>query len=113
MGVLQHALLVVHLLGMAALFGGALVQVRDGVKVVNASMLYGALTQVVSGIFLVGVLEGRDEPVDHAKIGTKLAIALIIALLCWANRAKTKMPDGVFFGILALTVADVVIAVFW
>jgi hypothetical protein len=110
---LEHLLLVLHLLGMAALFGGALVQARDAVKVVNVSMLYGALAQVVTGLLLVGVLEGRDEPVDHAKIGVKLAVALIVALLCWANRAKDKIPDGVFFLILLLTTANVVIAVFW
>jgi hypothetical protein len=110
---LNNLLLVLHLLGMAALFGGAFVQVRDAVKVVNTSMLYGAITQVVTGILLVGVLEGRDEPVDHTKIGVKLAVALVVAVLCWANRAKDTMPNGVFFGILLLTVANVVIAVFW
>ena len=110
---LNNLLLVIHLLGMAALFGGAFVQIRDSVKVVNTSMLYGAITQVVSGILLVGVLEGRDEPVDHTKIGVKLAVALIVGLLCWANRAKDKVPDGVFFGVVLLTVANVCIAVFW
>jgi hypothetical protein len=111
--VLTKALLVVHLLGMAALFGGALVQARDTVKAVNSAMLYGALVQVASGILLVGVLEGRDEPVDHPKIGVKLAVALVVAVLCWVNRRKQQVPDGVFFGILGLTFVNVVIAVSW
>lgn len=113
MTALTNALLVLHLLGMAALFGGAFVQVQDRVKVVNASMLYGAIAQVVTGILLVGVLEGRDEPVDHAKIAAKLAVALVIGLLCWANRSKSKVPDGVFFGIVVLTIVNVCVAVFW
>jgi hypothetical protein len=110
---LEKLLLVVHLLGMAALFGGAFVQLRDEVKVVNSAMLYGILTQVVSGILLVGVLEGQDEDVDHAKIGVKLAVALVIGVLCWANRAKESLPAGLFYGIVLLTVGNVVIAVFW
>ncbi len=113
MDLAHKLLLVVHLLGMAALFGGAFVQLRDEVKVVNSAMLYGALTQVVSGLLLVGVIEGQNEPLDHAKVGVKLAVALVVAVLCWVNRAKERIPAGLFNGILLLTVANVVIAVFW
>ncbi len=113
MDFLRHLLLVIHLLGMAALFGGAFVQLRDEVKVVNSAMLWGALTQVVSGLLLVGVIEGQNLPDNHAKVGVKLAVALVVAVLCWANRTKDKVPDGLFFGILGLTVVNVVVAVFW
>jgi hypothetical protein len=110
MDVAGKILLTVHLLGFGALFGGALVQVRDRVKVVNAAILYGAMAQVVSGVLLVGVLEGEDKLVDHTKVGVKLAVALVIAVLCWANRAKLRVPTGLFNAILLLTVANVVIA---
>jgi hypothetical protein len=113
MQTLQNALLVLHLLGFAALFGGAFVQLRDTVKVVNAAMLYGVITQVVSGLLLVGVIEGRHDDVDHTKIGVKLLVALVIGVLCWVNRAKEKVPLGLFNGILLLTVVNVVVAVFW
>lgn len=98
---------------MGALFGGALVQIRDQVLVVNSAMLNGIYTQVVTGLLLVGVLEGQGEPVNHAKIGVKLAVALVIALLCWTNRSRERVPRGVFSAILLLTVSDVAIAVFW
>ncbi|MBA2560656.1 MAG: hypothetical protein H0V07_12385, partial [Propionibacteriales bacterium] len=67
MDLVRDVLLFIHLVGFGALFGGAIVQLGDAVKVVNAAMLYGALAQVVSGIALVGVLEGLDEPVDSLK----------------------------------------------
>jgi hypothetical protein len=111
--VVEKILLVVHLLGFAALFGGAFVQFRDDVKVVNSAMLYGVMTQVVSGLLLVGVLEGQDESVNHAKMGVKLAVVLVVAVLCWANRKKDRVPSGLFNGILLLTAANVVVAVFW
>jgi Na+-translocating ferredoxin:NAD+ oxidoreductase RnfD subunit len=110
---LRDALLVLHFVGFGALFGGALVQVRDDVKVVNHAMLDGALTQLVSGLLLVGVIEGVGDDVNHAKIGVKLVVALVIAVLCWVNRRKPAVPNGLFFAILLLTVANVVIAVFW
>lgn len=109
--------LVLHFLGLASLLGGALVQLsaRDG-RVVNAAMLHGALTQLVSGGALVAMGDAVDSlgiDVNHPKIGTKLVVALVVAVLCWVNRRKATVADGVFFGIFALAVANVVIAVFW
>ncbi len=110
---LEKVLVVVHLLGFGALFGGAFVQLRDDVLVVNTAMLYGAMTQVVTGLLLVGVLEGQDAPVDNAKVAVKLVVALAIAVLCWANRAKERLPAGLLNAILLLTVVNVVIAISW
>lgn len=113
MDFVRDALLVIHFVGFGALFGGASVQLRDDVKVVNAAMLHGALTQVVSGVLLVGVIEGAGDDVNHAKMGVKLAVALLITVLCWVNRRKESVPNGLFLSILLLTLANVVVAVFW
>ncbi|MBA2574751.1 MAG: hypothetical protein H0V02_08210 [Nocardioidaceae bacterium] len=113
METLRDALLFVHLIGFGALFGGAFVQFRDEMRVVNAAMLYGALTQVLSGILSVGVIEGNDEEINHTKIAVKFSIGLVVALLCWVNRRKLDLPHGLFWGILALTVTNVGLAVFW
>jgi hypothetical protein len=109
----RDILLFIHLVGFGALFGGAVVQVGDSVKVVNAAMLRGALIQVLSGIALVGVIEGLDEPLDRPKIAVKFAVGLVIALLCWTNRARTQVPRGLFAALMLLTLGDVGVAVFW
>jgi hypothetical protein len=108
---LLEVVVFIHLVGFGALFGGGVVQVRDAVKVINSTMLYGALAQVVSGIVLVGILEGMDEPVHTHKIAVKFGIALVVALLCWVNRSKRSVPAGLFNGILLLTLANVAVAV--
>lgn len=113
MDLLRNLLLIVHFIGFGALFGGAAVQVRDEVRVVNRAMLDGALTQVVSGVLLVGVIEGAGDDVNQPKIAVKLAVALVIAVLCWLNRRKESVPGGLFFSVLALTLANVVVAVLW
>lgn len=113
MDAVRNVLLVLHLLGMGALFGGALVQIRDAELVVNSAMLSGVVTQVVTGLLLVGVLEGLDEPPDRTKMGVKLAVALVIAVLCWANRSRERLPGGVFIAILLLTISNVAVAVLW
>ena len=112
MEVAHDALLFLHLVGFAALFGGAFVQIRDSVKVVNSAMLHGALLQVLSGLALVGVIEGAGDDVNQVKIGVKLAVALVIGVLCWVNRRKEAVPNGLFFGIALLTLANAAIAVF-
>lgn len=113
MELLTDATLFVHLIGMAALVGGAFVQLRDEVRVVNASMLYGAMAQVLSGLLLVGLQEGDDVPVDHVKVAVKLAIGLVVGVLCWINRTREDVPRGLFDGIAGLTVVNVAVAVFW
>lgn len=109
----RDALLFVHFLGLASLLGGAAVQMRDEVQVVNSAMLHGALLTVASGLLLVGVIEGMGGDVDHLKISVKLAVALVVTLLCWVNRRKEGVPAGLFMAILGLTVANVAVAVFW
>lgn len=113
MDLLRQSLLFLHLLGFAALVGGALAQIRDDFKVVNAAMLYGALIQVVSGLLLVGVIEGADDPIDNTKVAVKLAVALVVAVLCWVNRHKDTIPTGLFGAIVLLAVGNAAIAVFW
>jgi hypothetical protein len=109
----RDVLVFLHLVGFAALLGGAVVQVGDAVKVVNRAMLWGVFAMVLTGIGLVGVLEGLDETVDRPKIAVKFAIALAIALLCWANRARSRVPRGLFNAIVLLVLVDLGVAVFW
>ena len=61
-------------------------------------MVDGALTQVVSGLLLVGGLEGQDESVDHRQ-SVKFAIGLVVAVLVWINRRKPEIPAGLFWGL--------------
>ncbi|WP_426246959.1 hypothetical protein [Nocardioides sp. LHG3406-4] len=113
METLRHVLLVVHILGFAALFGGLVVQAREPQKTVNAAMRDGAGTAFLFGLLLVGVLESGDGDVNHAKIGVKFAIGLVILVLVMANVRKPTIPQGLYLGLLALTVANICVAVLW
>lgn len=112
METLRLVLLFVHILGYAALLGGLLVQVRDETKAVNPLMRDGSGTAFLAGLLLVGVLESLGSP-DHAKIGVKFAIGLVILVLVMANLRKPKIPQGLYLGLLVLTVANIAVAVFW
>ena len=113
MEILRDILVFLHFIGLAALFGGLFVQIKADPRVVNNAMLHGILTQLVTGLLLVGVLEGLNEEVDNAKIGVKLVVALAIAVLVFANRKKPTLPNGLYFGLMGLTVLNIGVAVFW
>lgn len=114
METLRLVLLFVHILGFAALFGGLLAQAKAPAKVVNGAMRDGAGTAFVAGLALVGVLEATDGvSVDHAKVGVKLVIGLAILVLVMANVRKEQIPQGLWGGLIALTVVNIAVAVFW
>jgi heme A synthase len=113
METLRLILLLLHLLGFAALLGGLLVQLGQGDKTVTAPMRDGAGTAFLAGLLLVGVLEAGDGPVDHVKIGVKFAVGLVVLVLVMANLRKPAIPAGLYYALLLLTVANAAVAVFW
>lgn len=113
MDFLRHLLLVVHLLGFAALLGGLLVQARSPEKAVNALMRDGVGTAFLAGLLLVGVIEAGDGSVDHAKVAVKGLIGLVVLVLVMANVRKERISTGLWALMLLLSVANVCVAVFW
>lgn len=113
MEILRDVLVFLHFIGLAALFGGLFVQLKSDPRIVNSAVFHGVLTQVVTGLLLVGVLEGIDAEVNNAKVGVKLLVALVIAVLVFVNRKKASLPNGLFFGLLGLTALNIAVAVFW
>lgn len=102
-----------HFVGLASLLGGFLVQMKPKVKTVNPAMLHGALTQLVTGIALVGVIEGIGDDLNYPKIMVKTAVLLVITALVFVFRSRDKVSTGVWGAIGGLTVLNVVLAVFW
>ncbi len=112
METLRLVLLLVHLLGFAALFGGLVVQAGGSEKSVNAAMRDGAGTAFLAGLLLVGVLEAGDGPVDHVKIGIKFGVGLVLMVLVMANARKPRIPQGLWAGLLLLCVTNIAVAIF-
>ncbi len=113
MELLKNLLLVLHLIGWAMVLGGVLATMRA--PKLAPGVLHGALTALVTGILMVGVIEMGDlHPVDHTKIGVKLVIALVVtALVVVGQRKPEKVTTGYLGAIAGLTVANIAIAVLW
>ncbi len=117
MDLVHNILLILHFVGLASLLGGFLVQIKPilaGKGTIVAAMFHGALTQLVTGLLLVGVIQlGSLGDVDNAKIGVKLLILIVITVLVIVNRKKSSVSSLVLWAIGALTFANVAIAVLW
>ena len=57
--------------------------------------------------------EEEKAEVDNTKIAVKLAIVLVIAVLAFVGKKKPAPQVGLWATIGLLTLANVVIAVFW
>lgn len=113
---LHDLLLLLHLVGFAALFGGFFVQIRAQTPVINAAMLHGAFTQLVTGVLLVGLASGVDDDeftVDNAKVAVKLVVVLVITAVILVNRRASAIPRGLLLALGGLTLANAAVAVFW
>jgi hypothetical protein len=113
MDVAHVVLLVLHIGGILALLAGLLLQVRHPEKKVVGLMRDGIGTAFLAGLFLVAVLEAGDDPVDRTKIAVKFAIGLVVLVLVMANLRKPRIPDGLYWSLLVLTLADVGVALLW
>ena len=61
METVANIFLVLHFVGLAALFGGFLAQMSAKSKVVTNGMLHGTLLSLVAGIVMVGVRYRSEE----------------------------------------------------
>ncbi|MHA6669753.1 hypothetical protein ACX3O0_12890 [Homoserinimonas sp. A447] len=117
MEILRNVLLVLHFVGMASLLGGVIAQVpalKAGAGKINAAIFHGALTQLVTGVLLVGVIQMADlGDIDNAKIGVKFAVVIVIMVLAFIYRKKEKVANWVLLSVAGLTLVNICIAVFW
>lgn len=116
----RNSLIVLHLVGLASLLGGFLTQMRamrQATARVVPAMVHGAWTAFVTGLLLVGLAEwriamGATFTIDHTKIAIKTVVVLAILVLVMMQRKKDSVKAPVFGAIGALTLANVVVAVF-
>jgi hypothetical protein len=102
----RNILLVLHFVGLAALFGGFLAQIASPIKNVAAVGVRSSLHNS----------DPTNWPMsDHAKVGVKTLIIVVILIVGYTSRKKDKDSGNttawLTVGLLAFT--NIVIAVFW
>lgn len=113
--VIRLCLLTVHLLGMAAIVGVFLLQLRQQRDFATRRVLQAAVVQLVTGVALVGVREADDLEVNYAKTAVKLGIALVVlAAAALAARPRPAAEVKRWFHVAGgLATVNVLVAVLW
>lgn len=109
-----EVLAVLHLVALVGVLVGWGIQIPKPTKRINPAMLHGSLTQLVTGVAMVGLADSvlaDEEDINHVKIGIKLVVLLVIVFLNWTNRAKESVPTAVWATIGGLTLVNVLVAV--
>lgn len=112
---LYSLLVLLHILGTAALIGGWLATFRT--PTVGFWQHVGAWVQLGTGLLLVGLLEMDDAEVNHVKIGIKLVVlvGVLVAAVLGRRSVRRGVPVsvGVAHAVGGLAVVNAAIAVLW
>lgn len=116
MEILRHAVVLVHLVGFAVLFGAWVVEAVARRVHVTPLMNYGLLIALLSGLALAAPW-GVEYDLNYVKIGTKLVVLLVIGALLGIGSARQKRGDAVspvlFWLVGLLTLLNAALAVLW
>jgi len=118
MDVVFSLLVVAHFVGLAAIVGPFLLQMRQMGDFAFSAVLAGSIVQLVTGIAMTGLAVPLDYDLNYAKIFTKLGVAIVVfvaALIGW-RRARTRNDRSVkryFHAAGGLALVNIVLSVFW
>ncbi|MFB7944283.1 hypothetical protein ACFC6L_05130 [Kitasatospora phosalacinea] len=111
MEILRYVFLVFHLFGFAAILGGIFYQLRGKDPVTGGYVVTSAVVQLVTGVGLIWTRHALDLPVSDPKMGVKLALDVLVAVVALIGMRNRK--PWPFFTVATLTAAEVVVAVVW
>src|SRR5688572_16796690 len=112
MEILKNVVLAIHIIGVASLLGGVLVQIpaiRKGEARILPAIIHGAWTMLVTGIILVGLQYPIGNEVNNVKISVKLAVLVAIVVIALVNRKRETLARWVVPVLGGLTVVNILI----
>src|SRR3954447_22438428 len=113
MQVALQILVLAHLVGFAALLGGALSQAGRADPEVTGTMLWGGWAELTTGAALVVLTVLAGEPLRWWPNSVKLVSTLFVVLLLARNRRFLSIPRGLLGLIGVLTLVGAAIPVLW
>lgn len=116
MEILRDIVVVLHILGAAAIIGTYLHQLGHRTHFELRWAHIGAGVQLITGLVLVslGYALGRGEQIDNAKIGLKLALAILVLVAVMLTARSKESAKRAWFHVAGITaIANVAVAVLW
>ena len=112
MSAINTVVYVIHILAVIGILALLLLQWNKSPRTLNPGVLHAGLTALLAGLILVGLHETvkPDEELNHAKVGIKLLVLIIILALGYKNVKKPELPKNVWLSMIGLTTLNIIIA---
>ncbi|HSN37444.1 MAG TPA: hypothetical protein VLT34_13920 [Arthrobacter sp.] len=121
MQIVYNIVVFLHIVGAAMIVGIWIGQMKQ--PTVHPRQFDGAMLQLLTGIALMGLIPVLGQTIprfadpDYAKLGVKLAVALVVGVLAFIGRRKYKKGEDVGKGLAhsvgGLALLNVAIATLW
>lgn len=114
MNFLEKFLLFIHLIGMAYLVGGLLVQLKEKQKVINRGIRDGAYSQLVTGPVMLWIEATSESPekFNDSVVGLKSLALIVILIIVFRSVRKKKISNKQYYAILISALTAVALAMF-
>ena len=110
----------IHILSVLGIMVLLLMQVSRHPRKIHPGVFHSALTALVAGLVMVGIrtpLHNQNADkwplLNNAWVGTKFLILLVILVLVYRNFKKPEVKNSIWVALVALTSANILIAIFW
>ena len=115
MATINTILYFLHVLSVLVILVLLLLQWNKEPRKFNPGILHAGLTALIAGLAMVGMFATvhPDENLNHAKIGIKLLILIVILFIGYRNVKKPVLTKITWLTLTGLTVTNILIASLW
>ena len=115
MNIVYDIMVFLHIVGAAMIVGIWIGNMKK--PTVHPRQFDGAALQLLTGIVMMGLIPALGKDVIYVKLGVKIAIALVVAVLAFIGSRKYKRGEPVSKGLAhsvgGLALLNVAIATLW
>ena len=115
MNIVFDIMVFLHIVGAAMIVGIWIGNMKK--PTVHPRQFDGAALQLLTGIVMMGLIPALGKDVIYVKLGVKIAIALVVAVLAFIGSRKYKRGEPVSKGLAhsvgGLALLNVAIATLW
>jgi len=111
--------LLVHILSVIGIMVLLLMQAKKSPRRINPGVFHSATAALVAGLVMVGIRTPLHDQnpdkwplLNNAWVGTKFVILLVILVLVYRNFKKPDVKNSIWAALVALTSANILIAIF-
>ncbi|WP_461163266.1 hypothetical protein [Arthrobacter sp. R4-81] len=115
MNIVFDIMVFLHIVGAAMIVGIWIGNMKK--PTVHPRQFDGAALQLLTGIVMMGLIPALDRDANYMKLGVKIVIALVVAVLAFIGSRKFKKGEPVSKGLAhsvgGLALLNVAIATLW